>query len=459
MAFAALRTGQHPGIFIVPATGGAPALVREDGEDPQFDHTSQRVYFRDRRDGRFVLASVTRTGGEEVVHFRSENATAIIPSPDGKWVAFAERWHLFVAAFPRTGRPIDLGPRTSTYPVNQISRDAGFSLHWSNDSRQVHWVLGPDFFSRDVAASFPFLEGRADSATTPEAKGVPIGFTTKADAPTSTIAFTGARVLTMANGQAIENATVIVEGNRIKAIGRNLAVPAGASRVDARGKTIMPGLIDAHAHFGGENDGLLAQTSWPLLANLAFGVTTSHDPSNDTETVFSNSELVRSGGKLGPRLSSTGTILYGAEAPFTAVIENYEDALSHLRRLKASGAFSVKSYNQQRRDVRQMILKAGRELQMNVVPEGGSLLYHDLTMIIDGHTTIEHSLPVATIYEDIIQLWSHTKVAHTPTLIVGFGGLWGEFFWYKRDNVWEHVVAPPPAPGDITSTTSPSRSR
>ena len=200
-------------------------------------------------------------------------------------------------------------------------------------------------------------------------------------------------------------------------------MPAGATRIDARGKTIIPGLIDAHAHLGGESDGLLAQTSWPLLANLAFGVTTSHDPSNDTETVFSNSELVRSGAKLGPRLYSTGTILYGAESPFKATIDNYDDALSHLRRLKASGAFSVKSYNQQRRDARQMILKAGRELQMNVVPEGGSLLYHDLTMITDGHTTIEHSLPVANIYRDVVELWSHTKVAHTPTLIVGFGGL------------------------------------
>ena len=51
----------------------------------------------------------------------------------------------------------------------------------------------------------------------------------------------------------------------------------------------------------------------------------------------------------------------------------------HLRRLKAVGAFSVKSYNQERRDTRQMILKAARELKMLVVPEGGSLLYHDET--------------------------------------------------------------------------------
>ena len=58
------------------------------------------------------------------------------------------------------------------------------------------------------------------------------------------------------------------------------------------------------------------------------------------------------------------------------------------------GAFSVKSYNQQRRDARQMIIKAARELQMEVVPEGGSLLYFNETMILDGHTTVEHSLPV-----------------------------------------------------------------
>ena len=119
-----------------------------------------------------------------------------------------------------------------------------------------------------------------------------------------------------------------------------------------------------HGHLGGESSGLIAQSSWPLAANLAFGVTTSHDPSNDSETVFTNAELVRAGAKLGPRVFSTGTILYGAETPFKAVVESYDDALSHLRRQKAVGAISVKSYNQQRRDARQMIVKAARELEM-----------------------------------------------------------------------------------------------
>src|SRR4029453_5035708 len=192
----------------------------------------------------------------------------------------------------------------------------------------------------------------------------------------------------------------------------------------------MPGIIDVHAHVGGESDGLIAESSWPLEANLAFGVTTSHDPSNDSETVFTISELIRSGQKLGPRLFSTGTILYGAETPFKAVIENYDDAVSTLRRQKAMGAFSVKSYNQQRRDARQMIIKAARELQMDVVPEGGSLLYLNETMILDGHTTVEHSLPVPNLYKDVVTLFATSKTGYTPTLFLVFlgGGVCAEYF-------------------------------
>ena len=200
----------------------------------------------------------------------------------------------------------------------------------------------------------------------------------------------------------------------------------------------MPGIFDVHAHVGGASNGLLAQSSWPLAANVAFGVTTSHDPSNNSETVFTNAELIRAGQKLGPRLYSTGTILYGAETPFKAVVESYEDALSHIRRQKAMGAISVKSYNQQRRDARQMLIKAARELEMMNVPEGGSLLYMNQTHVLDGHTGVEHSLPVPRIYKDTVELFARSKSGYTPTLIVGYGGLSGEYYWYQHTNVWEN---------------------
>ena len=94
--------------------------------------------------------------------------------------------------------PIDLGPRTGAFPVNQISRDAGFTLHWSGDSRRVLWTMGPEllYAGRDGELSRSW-KGRADSASAPEATGTPIGFTTRADAPAGTVALTGARVLTM----------------------------------------------------------------------------------------------------------------------------------------------------------------------------------------------------------------------------------------------------------------------
>jgi imidazolonepropionase-like amidohydrolase len=438
------------GIYVVPAAGGEPLLARESGAEPEFDHTGARIYVRETRNEKYTLLSIgvptvssPVPGRDEIEHVRSDNATQFAPSPDGKWVAFEERFRTFVAPFPRTGRPIDIGPTTQAYPVQRVSRDAGFYLHWSGDNTKLYWALGPELFTRDVAS------GSSRTETAPETSGVQIGFTAASDAPSGSIALVGARVITMGGLKpgpiagtpgVVENATVVIEGNRITAVGpsSSVSVPPGAKRVDVKGKTIMPGLIDVHAHLGGESAGLLAQTSWTLAANLAFGVTTSHDPSNDSETVFTNAELIRAGAKLGPRLFSTGTILYGAETPFKAVVETYDDALSHLRRQKAMGAISVKSYNQQRRDARQMLVKAARDTEMLNVPEGGSLLYMNQTHVLDGHTGVEHSLPVPRLYKDTIQLFAKSQVGYTPTLIVGYGGLSGEYYWYQHTNVWEN---------------------
>jgi hypothetical protein len=106
--------------------------------------------------------------------------------------------------------------------------------------------------------------------------------------------------------------------------------------------------------------------------------------------------------------------------------------------MKAQGAISVKSYNQPRRDQRQQVVQAARELEMMVVPEGGSLFQHNLSMVVDGHTGIEHSIPVGAIYDDTRQLWGATPVGYTPTLVVGYGGIWGERYWYQHTDVHHH---------------------
>jgi imidazolonepropionase-like amidohydrolase len=72
------------------------------------------------------------------------------------------------------------------------------------------------------------------------------------------------------------------------------------------------------------------------------------------------------------------------------------------------------------------------------VPEGGSLLYFNESMVMDGHTTVEHSLPVPRLYKDVVTLFAKSRTGYTPTLIVGYGGIWGENYWYQHSNVWEN---------------------
>ncbi len=70
-----------------------------------------------------------------------------------------------------------------------------------------------------------------------------------AGAADGTIAIVGGRVLTV-SGAPLENATVVIEKGKIAAVGANLAPPAGATIVDAKGKTVYPGLIDALSDMG-----------------------------------------------------------------------------------------------------------------------------------------------------------------------------------------------------------------
>jgi len=97
----------------------------------------------------------------------------------------------------------------------------------------------------------------------------------------------------------------------------------------------------------------------------------------------------------------------------------------------------VKSYNQPCRRARQQILYAARQLNISVVPEGGMAFFWNLNQIMDGHTTVEHNIPVAPLYEDVVTLFAKSGTGCTPTFVVNYGGINGERYWYQEDNVWE----------------------
>ena len=429
-----------PGIYVVPVAGGKPQFVTKEGSMPLFSPDGKRILLLASEGGERAIISVDVNGKDRRVLATSKYAGDFVLSPDGEWIAFTERFHIHVTPFPHTGRTMTLSPKTGSVPVAKVTRDSGFEVHWSADSKTLYWTLGAELFARHLSEMFTFVEGAPDSLPEPDSVGVMLGWTEKADLPSGKIALTGARIITMDESGVIENGTIVIENNRIVSVGptSRTNMPRRAKKIDLSGKTIIPGLIDVHAHMGLNWDGLSPQQNWHYLANLAFGVTTTHDPSNSTEIVFANSELQKAGKLLAPRIFSTGTILYGAVTPSTAEVNSLEDAKSHLRRLKAFGAFSVKSYNQPRREQRQQVLKAARELGMMVYPEGGSTFQHNMNMIVDGHTGIEHSIPVSPVYKDFLTLYGASGAGYTPTLIVSYGGLWGENYWYQHQKVFDH---------------------
>ncbi|MFN0182043.1 MAG: amidohydrolase family protein [Gemmatimonadales bacterium] len=432
--------GRDQGIYLVSAAGGQSRLVTTQGTDPAFARSGERLFLQVIEDGKPALISVNLTGGDRRVHLTVENASQLVLSPDERYVAWVERFNAYVAPFAATGRANALGSATTEVPVRRVSRDAGEGLHWSADSRRLFWSLGPDLFQRDLNQTFTFeATDTTQVKRDPEAAGVPIGFQTEFDRPTGKLALVGATAITMNGAEVIPNATVVIDRNRIVAIGPadRVTVPADARRIDVAGKFLMPGLVDAHAHVGTGSNGFTALANPGLLQSLAFGVTTMHDPSNSTEHVFSAAEMIKAGAITAPRLFSTGTILYGAEGGAKAITTSFEDALTHLRRMKAVGAFSVKSYNQPRRDARQQIVEAARQLEMMVVPEGGSTFFFNVSHVLDGHTTIEHNIPVAPLYQDVLRVYGESRTGYTPTLIVNFGGVSGEYYWYAHDEVWK----------------------
>lgn len=435
--------GVNPGIYWMNVDGGESHFVTDDGQNPSFNNSGDRIFYQK---GGFLFGSLDKSycsvnlsGEDQKVHFHSKYANQFTLSPDNKWLAFGELYYVYIVPFADHGKTFELSGSLKTMPIAKVSDGAGINLQWSGDGEKVHWTLGSQYSTVELKNCFSFLEGAPDSIGDIKKEVIDIDLTLETDQPKGTLAFTNARIITMNGDEVIEKGTVVIKDNRIIEVGNSsdVKVPKNALLIEASGKVIMPGIIDTHAHLRAFRYGLSPQKEWPYYANLAYGITATHDPSANSEMALSQSEMVKMGNMVGPRIFTTGTILYGAEGDFKAVINNYDDADFAIKRTKSYGAFSVKSYNQPRREQRQQVIKAARENEIMVYPEGGSTFFHNLTMILDGHTSIEHNVPIAPLYSDVIQLWAASKTANTPTLIVNYGGLNGEYYWYQHMNVWE----------------------
>ncbi len=440
------------GVYRVSASGGAPERITKGAASPQYGATSDRIFMVDSEEDKRVLISTDLNGEAKRTHATGEMTNDYIVSPDGHHVAFRQSYEAYVMPLMPGTQAVDVSPTSKSLPVTRVSASGADYIHWSHGGQQLHWSLGPTVYSESTNRLFPDAPASKDAPKyQPQTSGVSLDRTIAAEKPSGTVALTGARLVTMAasDGGIIDDGVIVIRDNRIVAIGprAEVSIPVGALLVDVTGKAIIPGLIDAHAHGPQGSDELVPQQNWSLLQNLALGTTTTHNPSSRASEIFVASEMQRAGMILGPRIFSTGEIVYGAKAAdIYAEINNLDDALAHVRRLKAQGGSSVKNYNQPRREQRQQVVAAARQENMLVVAEGGSLFGMDMALVADGNSTLEHNIPLEVFYDDVVQMFSQSQTNYTPTLVVSFGGLAGDPYWRQETNVWEHplLVHTPP---------------
>ncbi|MFC3712146.1 amidohydrolase family protein [Sphingoaurantiacus capsulatus] len=441
-----------PGVYRVAASGGTPVRVAKDMARPRFGSANDRLFMVAAKDGKRQLISTDLSGEAQRVHASGELANDYVVSPDGRYAAFRQNYQAFVMPLMPGGQEVAVDMKGGAMPVVRVSDAGADYIHWSTNGAQLHWSLGPTVFTAATSALFRSQPAGEDAPKFEAPKtGVSLAREVAASKPGGTVALTGARLVTMAgaDGGIIDDGVVVIRGDRIAAVGRRgeVAVPAGATVVDVTGKTIIPGLIDAHAHGPQGSDELVPQQNWTAHSDLALGTTTIHNPSSSASDFFAAQEMQRAGLILAPRLFSTGEVVYGAKAPDGyAQIDSLDDALAHIRRLKAQGAHSVKNYNQPRREQRQQVLAAARQENMQVVVEGGSLFGLGISHIIDGNSTFEHNLPLDTFYKDVVDFWAGSQTYYTPTLVVTFGGLAGDPYWRSHTNIWEQPLLAAHAP-------------
>ena len=155
--------------------------------------------------------------------------------------------------------------------------------------------------------------------------------------PRGAVVFHDANVFDARAARMVAHQDVTVEGNRIRSVGPASEPPAGAEVIDARGKTLLPGLWDMHAHVGG-NDGLL---------NLAAGVTTVRDLANDIDDLRARKKRIEDGAELGTRIVMAG-FMDGPgpyQGPTKVLVSTPEEGRAWVDKYAGLGYVQIKLYS------------------------------------------------------------------------------------------------------------------
>ena len=414
-------------VVVLPAAGGAETVLARTAIDDGFVrpifgrdgkvYVAARASKAERRaNPRFgtVLRALSLNGGSAVVAGLPAGTEAVI-SPTGSLIAFDVGENLFVAPLDPAA---DAAPylTVETAGARRVTSQGGGFPTWTG-AGALTYFQGPQL------KTFDPVTGAYTAAR--------IGLKIDRDLPTGDLLLTNARILTLDNRKVIERGSILIRGHRIVAVG-DVPAQAAATVIDLKGKTVMPGLIDIHAHhFSGGDSEILPPHRAKSANYLAYGVTTVFDPAAPSFSVFSAAEQTAAGKMLGPRLFSTGTPMYGAGG---LVLTDRAFASDTATRLADIGALGLKQYYQPRRAQRQWATAAAREHGGLLVTGEGMDLGYDLGMVMDGQTAWEHPLLDLPLYDDVVQFVARSGTQYNPELITpGQGPYLIEYYMAQAD--------------------------
>ncbi len=180
---------------------------------------------------------------------------------------------------------------------------------------------------------------------------------------------------------------------------------------------------------------MIEDNFWPFLANVAYGVTSGLDVQTSSTDIFAYQDMVEAGRMIGMRAWSTGPGVFSDTA-----IKSKEDAVKVMKRYKDHyRTKNIKAYITGNRKRRQQIVQAAKEVGIMPTTEGGLDMKLDLTHMIDGFAGNEHNIPIIPLYRDVQQLAAQTGIGYTPTLLVTYGGPFGENYFFTNSNPHDDV--------------------
>lgn len=263
-----------------------------------------------------------------------------------------------------------------------------------------------------------------------------------------TLAIVGGRIIDGTGGQPLVDGIVLVEDNRIIAVGplADITIPAEATVIDADGMTVMPGLIDVHVHFdllGHSNydqwfaryENRMRSDILPSAAKamLMAGVTAVRDLGADVENIFWLREQVNSGKIPGPRTFIAGPFLRKTKTSFvsgtykdTWVIENPTDAREKVRKLHEMGVDLIKTQDEDLSEAElAAIYDESHKLGLRVASHiyDAEAIRTALKAGLGAYDTIEHigEYEALTYDDDIVQMILDQQVTMAPTIIARDG--------------------------------------